>query len=134
MAQRLLRPRRTLTPLSSTWKRPPLSAPMEIAPSSARTPPIISQWRGLSGTRVSMMSTAEIAEKPYWVYENLGEIPENKILFEGCAYNYWLVTVDFPKEEPKPSPREMIAAYERICAQGLNTRFLLLFFCYKFLV
>ncbi|KAF9690246.1 hypothetical protein SADUNF_Sadunf01G0175600 [Salix dunnii] len=121
MAQRLLRPRRTLTPLSSTWKRPPLSAPMAIGPPSARTPPIISQWRGLSGTRVSMMSTAEKAEKPYWVYENLGEIPENKTLFEGCDYNYWLVTVDFPREEPKPSPREMIAAYERICAQGLNT-------------
>uniref|UniRef100_A0A6N2MPW1 MORF/ORRM1/DAG-like MORF domain-containing protein n=1 Tax=Salix viminalis TaxID=40686 RepID=A0A6N2MPW1_SALVM len=121
MAQRLLRPRRTLTPLSSSWKAPPLSAPMATAPPSARTPPFISQWRGLSGTRVSMMSTAEIAEKPYWVYENLGEIPENKTLFEGCAYNYWLVTVDFPKEEPKPSPREMIAAYERICAQGLNT-------------
>ncbi|KAJ6937744.1 multiple organellar RNA editing factor 1 [Populus alba x Populus x berolinensis] len=70
---------------------------------------------------MSMMSTAAIAEKQYWVYENLGEITENKTLFEGCAYNYWLVTVDFPKEEPKPSPREMIAAYERICAQGLNS-------------
>jgi hypothetical protein len=101
---------------------------MAIAPPAAQTPPIISQWRGFSGTRVSMTSTAAIAEKQYWVYENLGEITENKTVFEGCAYNYWLVTVDFPKEEPKPSPREMIAAYERICAQGLNSRFNFLFF------
>uniref|UniRef100_A0A3N7EWL2 MORF/ORRM1/DAG-like MORF domain-containing protein n=1 Tax=Populus trichocarpa TaxID=3694 RepID=A0A3N7EWL2_POPTR len=122
MAQRLLRLRRTLTPLSSTRQRSPsLPAPMAIAPPAAQTPPIISQWRGFSGKRVSMTSTAAIAEKQYWVYENLGEITENKTLFEGCAYNYWLVTVDFPKEEPKPSPREMIAAYERICAQGLNS-------------
>jgi len=129
MAQRLLRLRRTLTPLSSTRQRSPsLPAPMAIAPPAAQTPPIISQWRGFSGTRVSMTSTAAIAEKQYWVYENLGEITENKTLFEGCAYNYWLVTVDFPKEEPKPSPREMIAAYERICAQGLNSRFHFLFF------
>uniref|UniRef100_A0A6M2EX69 MORF/ORRM1/DAG-like MORF domain-containing protein n=1 Tax=Populus davidiana TaxID=266767 RepID=A0A6M2EX69_9ROSI len=122
MAQPLLRLRRTLTPLSSTrLRRLSLPAPMEIAPPAAQAPPIISQWRGFSGTRVSMMSTAAIAEKQYWVYENLGEITENKTLFEGCAYNYWLVTVDFPKEEPKPSPREMIAAYESICAQGLNS-------------
>ncbi|XP_061977278.1 multiple organellar RNA editing factor 1, mitochondrial-like [Populus nigra] len=122
MAQRLLRLRRALTPLSSTRQRSPsLPAPMAIAPPAAQTPPIISQWRGFSGTRVSMTSTAAIGEKQYWAYENLGEITENKTLFEGCAYNYWLVTVDFPKEEPKPSPREMIAAYERICAQGLNS-------------
>ncbi|KAJ6937743.1 hypothetical protein NC652_012142 [Populus alba x Populus x berolinensis] len=119
MAQRLLRLRRALTPLSSTRQRPPLSTPIAIAPPAAQTPPIISQWRGFSGTRVSMMSTTGIAEKQYKVYEDGDEIVKNTILFEGNEYIHWLVTADFPKE-PKPSPEEMVAAFERICAQGLN--------------
>ncbi|XP_052308407.1 glutenin, high molecular weight subunit DX5 isoform X8 [Populus trichocarpa] len=119
MAQRLLRLRRALTPFSSTRQRPPLSTPIAIAPPAAQTPPIISQWRGFSGTRVSMMSTTGLAEKQYKVYEDGEEIVKNTILFEGNEYIHWLVTVDFPKE-PKPSPEEMVAAFERICAQGLN--------------
>ncbi|XP_061977279.1 multiple organellar RNA editing factor 1, mitochondrial-like [Populus nigra] len=119
MAQRLLRLRRALTPLSSTRQRPPLSTPIEIAPPAAQTPPIISQWRGFSGTRVSMMSTTGLAEKQYKVYEDGEEIVKNTILFEGNEYIHWLVTVDFPKE-PKSSPEEMVAGFERICAQGLN--------------
>ncbi|XP_011028296.1 PREDICTED: collagen alpha-1(III) chain-like isoform X10 [Populus euphratica] len=119
MAQRLLRLRRALTPLSSTRQRPPLSTPIAIAPPAAQTPPIISQWRGFSGTRVSMVSTTGLAEKEYKVYEDGEEIVKSTILFEGNEYIHWLVTVDFPKE-PKPSPEEMVAAFERICAQGLN--------------
>ncbi|KAL3597869.1 hypothetical protein D5086_009506 [Populus alba] len=119
MAQRLLRLRRALTPLSSTRQRPPLSTPIAIAPPAAQTPPIISQWRGFSGTRESMMSTTGIAVKQYKVYEDGNEIVKNTILFEGNEYIHWLVTVDFPKE-PKPSTEEMVAAFERICAQGLN--------------
>lgn len=129
MAQRLLRLRRALTPLSSTRQPPTLSTPIEIAPPAAQTPPIISQWRGFSGTRVSMMSTTGIAEKQYKVYEDGDEIVKNTILFEGNEYIHWLVTVDFPKE-PKPSPEEMVAAFERICAQGLNIRFHFILFLF----
>ncbi|KAJ6394831.1 hypothetical protein OIU77_023935 [Salix suchowensis] len=119
MAQRLLRLRRALTPLSSARKRPPLSTSISISPPAAHTSPIISKWRGFSRTRVSMMSTTGIEEKQYKVYEDGDEVVKNTILFEGNEYIHWLVTVDFPKE-PKRSPEEMVAAFERICAQGLN--------------
>ncbi|KAJ6715479.1 MULTIPLE ORGANELLAR RNA EDITING FACTOR 1 MITOCHONDRIAL [Salix viminalis] len=119
MAQRLLRLRRALTPLSSSRKRPLLSTSIAISPPAAHTSPIISKWRGFSRTRVSMMSTTGIEEKQYKVYEDGDEVVKNTILFEGNEYIHWLVTVDFPKD-PKPSPEEMVAAFERICAQGLN--------------
>ncbi|CAK7357064.1 unnamed protein product [Dovyalis caffra] len=119
MAQRLLRLHRTLKPLSSTLPRP-FSTPTTIAAPASRTPPIISQWRGFTGTRVSMISMTGRPEKQYKLYKDGDEITEDTILFEGCDYNHWLVTVDFPKEGPKPTAEEMVATYERICAQGLN--------------
>ncbi|KAI9397230.1 hypothetical protein POPTR_003G015100v4 [Populus trichocarpa] len=119
MALRLLRLRRTLTPLSSTLQRP-FSIPVPIAPPAAQSPTIISRSRVFTGTRVSMMSTTTARpEKKYKLYEDGDEITEDTILFPGCDYNHWLITVDFPKD-PKPSPEEMVATYERICAQGLN--------------
>nr|5MPW_A Chain A, Multiple organellar RNA editing factor 1, mitochondrial [Arabidopsis thaliana]5MPW_B Chain B, Multiple organellar RNA editing factor 1, mitochondrial [Arabidopsis thaliana]5MPW_C Chain C, Multiple organellar RNA editing factor 1, mitochondrial [Arabidopsis thaliana]5MPW_D Chain D, Multiple organellar RNA editing factor 1, mitochondrial [Arabidopsis thaliana]5MPX_A Chain A, Multiple organellar RNA editing factor 1, mitochondrial [Arabidopsis thaliana]5MPX_B Chain B, Multiple organel len=42
------------------------------------------------------------------------------VLFEGCDYNHWLITMDFSKEETPKSPEEMVAAYEETCAQGLG--------------
>ncbi|KAJ6711335.1 MULTIPLE ORGANELLAR RNA EDITING FACTOR 2 CHLOROPLASTIC-RELATED-RELATED [Salix purpurea] len=122
MAQRLLRLRRALTPLSSARKRPPLSTFIAISPPAAQTPPFISKWLGFSRTRVSMMSTTGIEEKQYKVYEDGDEVVKNTILFEGNEYIHWLVTVDFPKK-PKPSPEEMVAAFERICAQGTQHQY-----------
>ncbi|KAJ6696456.1 MULTIPLE ORGANELLAR RNA EDITING FACTOR 2 CHLOROPLASTIC-RELATED-RELATED [Salix koriyanagi] len=119
MAVRLLHLRRTLTLLSSTLQRP-LSTPVPIPPSSPQSPTIISRSQVFTGTRGSMMSTTTTRpEKKYKLYEDGDEITEDTILFPGCDYNHWLITVDFPKE-PKPSPEEMVATYERICAQGLN--------------
>lgn len=66
-----------------------------------------------------MSTTTARPEKKYKLYEDGDEITEDTILFPGCDYNHWLITVDFPKD-PKPSPEEMVATYERICAQGLN--------------
>ncbi|XP_065871036.1 uncharacterized protein [Euphorbia lathyris] len=39
-------------------------------------------------------------------------------IFAGCDLKHWLVTVDFP--DPPPEPKEMIATYERVCAEGLG--------------
>ena len=127
MALRLLRLRRTLTLLSSTLQRP-LSTPVPIAPSSTQSPTIISRSQVFTGTRGSMMSTTTTTrpEKKYKLYEDGDEITEDTILFPGCDYNHWLITVDFPKD-PKPSPEEMVATYERICAQGLNIRLLFIY-------
>ncbi|GJV17898.1 multiple organellar RNA editing factor 1, mitochondrial [Tanacetum coccineum] len=35
------------------------------------------------------------------------QISADTILFEGCDYNHWLITMEFPKD-PKPTPEEMI--------------------------
>ncbi|CAH2046437.1 unnamed protein product, partial [Thlaspi arvense] len=38
---------------------------------------------------------------------------------EGCDFNHWLITMDFPKENP-PSREEMISIFEQTCAKGLG--------------
>ncbi|TYK15748.1 multiple organellar RNA editing factor 1 [Cucumis melo var. makuwa] len=47
------------------------------------------------------------------------KIGPDTILFEGCDYNHWLITMEFPKD-PKPTPEEMVRTYEETCAKGLN--------------
>lgn len=45
----------------------------------------------------------------------------NDILFAGCDFNHWLITIDFSKD-PKPTRDEMVQTYEQTCAKGLNIR------------
>ncbi|KAL2460519.1 Multiple organellar RNA editing factor 1 [Abeliophyllum distichum] len=44
------------------------------------------------------------------------EIGPDTILFEGCDYNHWLITIDFPKD-PQPTREEMIEFYVNTAAQ-----------------
>lgn len=44
------------------------------------------------------------------------EIKPDTILFEGCDYNHWLITVDFPKDSQIPR-EQMIETYVNIAAQ-----------------
>ncbi|CAA2995281.1 Hypothetical predicted protein [Olea europaea subsp. europaea] len=44
------------------------------------------------------------------------EIGPDTILFEGCDYNHWLITIDFPKD-PQPTREEMIDFYVNTAAQ-----------------
>ncbi|GER42894.1 plastid developmental protein DAG [Striga asiatica] len=44
------------------------------------------------------------------------EIGPDTIIFEGCDYEHWLITVDFPKD-PKPTREQMIETYVNIAAQ-----------------
>ncbi|GKC21900.1 multiple organellar RNA editing factor 1, mitochondrial-like protein [Tanacetum coccineum] len=44
------------------------------------------------------------------------QISADTILFEGCDYNHWLITMEFPKD-PKPTPEEMIEAYVQTAAK-----------------
>ncbi|EPS57228.1 hypothetical protein M569_17592, partial [Genlisea aurea] len=44
------------------------------------------------------------------------EIGPDTILFEGCDYNHWLITVDFPKDEPL-TREQMIETYVNIAAK-----------------
>ncbi|MCL7050305.1 hypothetical protein MKW94_021477 [Papaver nudicaule] len=40
----------------------------------------------------------------------------DEILFEGCDYNHWLITMDFPKD-PAPTPEEMVETYVQTAAK-----------------
>ena len=62
--------------------------------------------------------------RQYKLYKEGDEITENAVLFEGCDYNHWLITMDFPKDNPL-SPEEMVSTYEKTCAAGLGIRFVL---------
>lgn len=57
--------------------------------------------------------------RQYKLYKEGDEITENTVLFEGCDYNHWLITMDFPKDSPL-SPEEMVSTYEKTCAAGLG--------------
>ncbi|KAJ9158931.1 hypothetical protein P3X46_024474 [Hevea brasiliensis] len=126
MALQYVRLRRALTSLSTLHRSlstpiipsSPLPLPHAfISPSPSKQSPLffIFQSRQFTGSRMSLSSSG----KQYRVYKEGDEITEDMVLFEGCDFNHWLITVDFPKD-PKPTPEEMVATYERICAQGLG--------------
>ncbi|PWA58672.1 hypothetical protein CTI12_AA398470 [Artemisia annua] len=48
------------------------------------------------------------------------QISADTILFEGCDYNHWLITMDFPKD-PKPTPEEMVETYVQTAAKILGS-------------
>lgn len=57
------------------------------------------------------------------------QISPDAILFEGCDYNHWLITMDFPRDN-KPSPEEMVETYVQTAAKVLgrfNSTFILSF-------
>lgn len=129
MALQFVRFRRALNSLSTLQRS--LSSPIIptcplplphafISPSPSKQSPafFIFQSRPFTGSPMSLSSSG----KQYRVYKEGDEITEDMVLFEGCDFNHWLITVDFPKD-PKPTPEEMVATYERICAQGLGIRY-----------
>ncbi|CAN1804848.1 Multiple organellar RNA editing factor 1, mitochondrial [Linum perenne] len=125
MALHFLRLRRAVTSLSAAHRSlsssitplPTQSAPRLLpyaSPVSSSPNFSFAQSRGFTGSRVSLAQ-----DRKYKLYKEGDEITEDTVLFEGCDFNHWLITVDFPKD-PAPSPEEMVATYERICAQGLG--------------
>ncbi|KAJ6820914.1 multiple organellar RNA editing factor 1, mitochondrial-like [Iris pallida] len=49
-------------------------------------------------------------------FDDGGKISPDEILFEGCDYNHWLITMDFPKD-PKPTAEEMVETYVQTAAK-----------------
>ncbi|XP_062182892.1 DAG protein, chloroplastic-like [Phragmites australis] len=47
------------------------------------------------------------------------KISPDEILFEGCDYNHWLITMEFP--DPKPSREEMIETYLQTLAKVVGS-------------
>ncbi|KAL5982618.1 hypothetical protein ACLOJK_016692 [Asimina triloba] len=48
------------------------------------------------------------------------KISPDEILFPGCDYNHWLITMDFPKD-PKPTPEEMVETYVQTLAKVVGS-------------
>ncbi|WCJ18379.1 Multiple organellar RNA editing factor 1 mitochondrial [Euphorbia peplus] len=91
---------------------PPVPMIQSPFPSVQSSVSLFLQSRTFTGSRVCL-------QRQYKIYKEGDEITEDTVLFEGCDFNHWLITVDFPKN-PLPTPEEMVSTYERICAQGLN--------------
>ncbi|KAK3419788.1 hypothetical protein EUGRSUZ_G00555 [Eucalyptus grandis] len=134
MAMRLVRFRRALAaPPPAALRRPlavlpqPPAAPAP-APSPSRPgtpPPAATALRPLSSSppaaaaaAASLLFSRSLAYNAGG-YNDGDKIDPDTVLFEGCDFNHWLITVDFPKD-PKPTPEEMVRTYEETCARGLN--------------
>uniref|UniRef100_A0A2P2MQ75 Multiple organellar RNA editing factor 1 isoform X2 n=2 Tax=Rhizophora mucronata TaxID=61149 RepID=A0A2P2MQ75_RHIMU len=123
MPVRALRLRRALTSLYTVH----CSFPSQILPVKPSISPSTQSVQSLAASFSSFLQSrlftasplSPSPEKQYKLYKEGDEITEDTVLFEGCDFNHWLITVDFPKD-PKPTPEEMVATYERICAQGLK--------------
>lgn len=130
MAAPMLRLRRALQPslaavsscFSSTAtasRSPPLPSSLLLSPRAVTLLRYLPQPPpSLGGTCFRFMSTGHSRITDL---KDGDEIDENTILFEGCDFNHWLITMDFPKD-PKPTPEEMVRTYEETCAKGLNIR------------
>ncbi|KFK28647.1 hypothetical protein AALP_AA7G026700 [Arabis alpina] len=74
---------------------------------------------GRSTEVVSKVPVRFYSTGKYKLYKEGDEITEDTVLFEGCDYNHWLITMDFPKDNPL-SPEEMVNTYVQTCANGLG--------------
>ena len=72
--------------------------------------------RFLPGGAAGFRSTAAAAARGnYGGGQDDSQIAPDEILFEGCDYNHWLITMEFP--DPKPSRDEMIETYLQTLAK-----------------
>ncbi|KAK3222914.1 hypothetical protein Dsin_009939 [Dipteronia sinensis] len=123
MAQSSLRLRRALTTLAALH-RPALSTPLLLKPSSSVSSHSSQQQPSLASVvqsrRFRSLPTISLSSsKQYHLYKEGDDITPDTILFEGCDYNHWLITMEFPKN-PGPTPEEMVQTYVETCAKGLN--------------
>ncbi|EOA16811.1 hypothetical protein CARUB_v10005032mg [Capsella rubella] len=122
MAMLSHRLRRALLTATSYVNRSISVSPTSIAPASDF--PAVSSvlQRSVLGrsTEVAIRAPVRLySTRQLKLYKEGDEITEDTVLFEGCDYNHWLITMDFPKDDPK-SPEEMVSTYEQTCAQGLG--------------
>ncbi|KAF7048223.1 hypothetical protein CFC21_057018 [Triticum aestivum] len=93
---------------------PPHRAPL-LAPFVAPLPRPF-----LPGGAAGFRSTAATAARGnYGGGADDAKIDPDEILFEGCDYNHWLITMEFP--DPKPSREEMIETYLQTLAKVVGS-------------
>ncbi|XP_066337854.1 multiple organellar RNA editing factor 1, mitochondrial-like [Miscanthus floridulus] len=108
----LLRPSASVARPSSPLA-PPASSPVAPLPQAP--------WRFLpGGAAAGFRSTAAAAARGG---DHFGaddsQISPDEILFEGCDYNHWLITMEFP--DPKPSREEMIETFLQTLAKVVGS-------------
>lgn len=100
-----------ISPLPSVSATPAVSS-IGCTSSSNAIPQFPSQSRLFRASAISLSSRSRSFDR------NPGdeEIGPDTILFEGCDYNHWLITIDFPKD-PAPTREEMIETYIQTAAK-----------------
>ncbi|CAN6362781.1 unnamed protein product [Urochloa humidicola] len=107
----LLRPSASIA--GSLPLAPPSASPAAPLPRAA-------PWRLLpGGAAAGFRSTAAAAARGGADYGADDKIDPDEILFEGCDYNHWLITMEFP--DPKPSREEMIETYLQTLAKVVGS-------------
>ncbi|WVZ53056.1 hypothetical protein U9M48_004046 [Paspalum notatum var. saurae] len=97
------------------------SRSLPFAPSAPPVTPLpLAPGRLLPGGAAGFRSTAATAARGGADYgADDSKISPDEILFEGCDYNHWLITMDFP--DPKPSREEMIETYLQTLAKVVGS-------------
>ncbi|MQL71165.1 hypothetical protein Taro_003441 [Colocasia esculenta] len=138
MALSSLRLRRALTLSASFLRQRPFSAAAAAAASVQRSSPVLlstppsnpgspSQTRTVgpgfaphgAQQRRSFQSSLPSSDRRSGVVDDR-KIDPDEILFEGCDYNHWLITMEFPKD-PKPTPEEMVETYVQTLAKVVGS-------------
>ena len=125
MAISSLRLRRALAISSSVLNSRPFSTPKILPPPLSNLPSISSlvssSRQGISFLPssttqfLSFRTTAASCDRRSGDGEDR-KIDPDEILFEGCDYNHWLITMEFPKD-PKPTAEEMVETYVQTLAK-----------------
>ncbi|XP_009101640.1 multiple organellar RNA editing factor 4, mitochondrial [Brassica rapa] len=108
--------RRVLLALPSSFHRsftPTRASHFPHVSSLLRQTLAVKQPTELTQSPARLLSTTQYQYDPYTGEDSF--TPDN----EGCDFNHWLITMDFPKENP-PSREEMISIFEQTCAKGLG--------------
>ncbi|CAA7014849.1 unnamed protein product [Microthlaspi erraticum] len=115
MAMLSHRLRRVLVALPSCFQRSYYIPRASDFPSVSSLLPrsVVRQSTEFGRSPARLLSTIQYQYDPYTGEDSF--TPDN----EGCDFNHWLITMDFPKENP-PSREEMISTFEQTCAKGLN--------------
>lgn len=97
-----------------------LSRPSDFTPVPSLLPrSVVKQSTAINRSPARLFSTTQYQYDPYTGEDSF--MPDN----EGCDFNHWLITMNFPKDN-LPSREEMISIFEQTCAKGLAIRFVFL--------
>ncbi|KAL8457897.1 hypothetical protein ACS0TY_035674 [Phlomoides rotata] len=105
----------SLSVLRSSRQAPrPISCGLLSGPSRIPTPTHTPTLSSLQTTTRFFTSTTSLLRKTF--DSEAEEIRPDTILFEGCDYNHWLITIDFPKDS-NLTRDQMIDTYVNTAAQ-----------------